>query len=167
MADPVRVGGQIVAYAVFFAVVGVLSTAPAYSPLPPGTAMLRVSFSHAGERVEPCRRYTPEEIAAMAPNMRRTLDCSRERVPLALELSVDGEVALSRELPPSGLAGDGASTVYARIVLPAGRHRVLARLRDTRRAAGFDHEGEFELDLAPGDSRVLGFSPRDGGFRVL
>ena len=150
MADPVRVGGQIVAYAAFFAVVGVLSTAPAYSPLPPGTAMLRVSFSHAGERVEPCRRYTPEEIAAMAPNMRRTLDCARERVPLA-----------------AGLAGDGASTVYARIVLPAGRHRVVARLRDTRRAGGFDHEGAFELDLEPGDNRVLGFSPRDGGFRVL
>jgi hypothetical protein len=159
-----RIALQGGAYAVFFAVVGALSTAPAWSPLPPGSSLLRVSFSHAGERVTPCRRYTPEAIARMAPNMRRTMDCARERVALRLQVMVDGETVMDRELPPSGLARDGASSVYARFALPPGRYQVVARLRDTRRGEGFDHVGTFDLDLDAGDSRVLGFRPRDGGF---
>jgi hypothetical protein len=162
-----RIALQGVGYAAFFAVVGVFSAGPSWSPLPPDTALLRVSFSHAGDRVEPCRRFTPEAIAAMAPNMRRVMDCARERVALRLVLVVDGETVMDRELPPSGLARDGASTVYARFPLPPGRYGIVARLRDTRRGEGFDHVGRFDLALGPGDSRVLGFRSGDGGFHLL
>jgi hypothetical protein len=162
-----RIAAQALAYGVFFAVVGYFSSAPTYSSLPPGMALLRVSFSHAGKRSEPCRRYTPEEIAATAPNMRRALDCKRGRVTLRLEVDVDGKTVLARDLPPSGLSGDGATTVYGRFTLAPGSHRVVARLRDSPRAEGFDHVGEFELQLAVGESRVLGFRPQDGGFRLL
>jgi hypothetical protein len=167
VAAPLRIAAQAVAYAAFFAVVGAFSAAPVYSPLAPGLALVRVSFSHAGERVQPCRRFTPEEIAALAPNMRRALDCARERVALRLQVSVDGETVMDRELPPSGLAGDGAATVYGRFPVPAGRHHVVAKLRDSRREQGFDHEAAFDLDLKAGDSRVLGFVPQEGGFKVL
>jgi hypothetical protein len=167
MAGAGRLLAQAVAYAVFFSLVGYFSAAPSYSLLAPELALLRVSFSHAGERVEPCRRYTPEEIAATAPNMRRAMDCGRERVSLLLEVSVDGELVLARELPPSGLAGDGAATVYDRFPLTPGTHRVVVRMRDTRRTEGFDHVAEFRLELGPGDSRVLGFRPQAGGFGLL
>ncbi len=158
---------QVLVYGAFVALVGWLSSAPSYTPVDPSLALLRVSFSHAGERVEPCRRYTPEEIAAMAPNMRRPLDCARERVPLRVQVAVDGVVMLDRVLPPSGLAGDGASTVYARLAVAPGRHRVTARLRDTRRAEGFDHEDDLQVELSAGDSRLLEFRAQAGGFRVL
>ena len=38
------------------------SAAPSYDRLGEDRALLRVSFSHAGEPREPCRRFTPEEI---------------------------------------------------------------------------------------------------------
>lgn len=162
-----RILGQGAVYALFFALLGYFSSAPSYSPIPPGTALLRVSFSHAGERVTPCRRYTPEEIAATAPNMRRALDCERARVPLRVQVAVDGATVLDRILAPSGLSGDGAATVYARHRLSPGIHRVVARLRDSRRQEGFDHVAEFEVSVNAGDSIVLGFRPQDGGFRML
>ena len=165
MTRALRIAGQALVYGVLMALLGTFSAWPRYSPLAPGTGLLLVSFSHAGARIAPCRRFTPEEIAAMAPNMRRSADCPRERVALRLELEVDGAPALARELPPSGLAGDGASTVYARVPLAAGRHRLVARLRDSRREQGFDHVRRFELDLAPGESRLLGFRA-EGGFRL-
>jgi hypothetical protein len=163
----VRVALQILAYAAFVLVVGYLSAAPRYSPLAPGLALLRVSFSHAGERAAPCRRFTPEELAKLAPNMRRPMDCARERVALRVQVAVDGTVLLDEELPAAGLSRDGAATVYARFPVTPGRHELEARLRDTPRSEGFDHESTFTLDVRAGDNRVLEFRTLDGGFRLL
>lgn len=168
MSDsPARIALQALAYGLFFAAVGYLSAAPGYSPVAPGLALLRVSFSHAGERVEPCRRFTPEEIARTAPNMRRAMDCARERVALRIQVAVDGEVVLDRELRPAGLSRDGASTVYASVPIRTGRRHIEARLRDTRRTEGFDHEATFTTEVSAGDSRLLEFRTLDGGFSLL
>ena len=167
MAAPLRWIGQGAAYAVFMGVVGVFSTAPSWSPLPADRALLRVSFSHAGDRVEPCKRFTPEEIARMAPNMRRAQNCARERVALRLQVTVNGELLMDRELAPAGLHGDGAAAVYASFPLSPGAADIEARLRDSRRQEGFDHEAAFQIEIAPGESRVLSFRAQDGGFRVL
>jgi len=65
---------------------------------------------------------------------------------------------------PTGLHGDGSSTAYAHFVVEAGRHHLLARLRDTPRESGFDHVGEWEIELAPSQSLVIDFRPESGGF---
>lgn len=158
---------QLVAYVGFIVAVGYLSTAPSYRYLDPDVALLRLSFSHAGERKEACRRYTPEEIAEMAPNMRRALDCARERVPVVIQLELDGKPLYGAVLPPSGLAADGNSTAYERFALDPGTHRLVARLRDSRRSEGFDYERVFELTVSRGDNVVLDFRPATDGFRLL
>ncbi len=156
--------GQTLAYLAFAAAVGALSIAPAYSPLGENDAMLRLSFAHAGARKVECRPRPPEEIAALPPNMRQSLDCPRERRPVHVQLEVNGRLLYDRPLPPSGLWHDGASHAYERFRLPAGRYRLTARLRDSAREAGFDHERDFELDIAAGQNVVVDFKTALGGF---
>lgn len=161
---PRRLALQGLLYALAALALAHFSVQPAYTHFAPSDALVKVSFSHAGARKEDCRRLTPEEIAALPPNMRRAESCERRRVPLLLELDVDGRTVLRAELPPSGLAGDGASSVYRRLALPAGRHTITARLRDSRRGEGFDHERTATVELLPQQSLAIDFQPDAGGF---
>jgi len=158
-------GGQAVIYALFAAVIGYLSDSPAYEHYPPDRAMLKLSFSHGGDRKGGCREPTAEELANTAPNMRRKMICPRERVPLLVELEVDGKVLFHDLLPPSGLALDGPSRVYRRFDVSAGPHRMVARLRDSEREHGFDYENRIDATLRPGQNFVIDFHADTGGFR--
>lgn len=164
---PVQILGQVAFYAAFAAIIGYFSTEPAYTHVDPGAAVITLSFGHAGETRTVCRRLTPEEIAALPPNMRRPMDCPRGRVSLLVELELDGERLYRAWRPPSGLAGDGASTVYERFVVAPGRHRLTARLRDSRRESGFDYESEEVVELAAGEHLVIDFRADMGGFKFL
>ncbi len=159
--------GQFVAYALFALVVGYFATQPAYTHLDPDRALIKLSFSHAGEHLQECRRLTQEELNQLPPNMRRPMDCLRARVPLVVELELDGELLYRDDLPPSGLAGDGASTAYRKFPVTAGAHTLVARLRDTRREDGFDYEQAASITLTPQQNFVIDFRPELGGFLFL
>ena len=116
MTRPLPLLGQAAAYLLFAAFLGIFSVAPSYTYLEADRAVIKLSFSHAGDRVGPCRRLTQEEIAALPANMRRSEECPRERLPLLVELELDGELATRRLLPPVGLHRDGASA-FARALL--------------------------------------------------
>ena len=162
-----RAIAQIALYAVFGTVVATFAVAPSYERVVPDHAVIKLSFSHAGERREPCRTLSPEELAALAANMRSGVDCPRERVPVVVELEIDGERVYQAALAPSGLAGDGPSSVYERFDVPVGPHRIRVRLRDTVRESGFDHEREVDVRLAARQSFVIDFRPELGGFQFL
>ncbi len=142
--------------------VAALSAWPSHRALPEGTGVLKLSFSHGGERS--CRELTEAELAKLPPNMRRTEICDRKRPPLYVELDLDGVTVYRASLPPSGIAGDGPSRVYQRFVLPAGEYEVAIRLRDTTRAEGFDHTAERRISLASEQSFAIDFRPGAGGF---
>ena len=167
MASRLRYAGQALAYALFAAVVGYFATSPPYTHLDPDKALIKLSFSHAGRHRTECRRLSQAELNALPPNMRRPLDCPRERLPLLVELELDGEVLYRDRLPPSGLAGDGASTAYRKFPVAAGNHRLVVRLRETARAQGFDHEKAATITLAPQQNLVVDFRPELGGFLFL
>ncbi len=162
-----QIAGQVVAYAAFMAMLGYFATMPAYTYVDPGAAVVTLSFRHAGAAVRECRRLTPEEIAALAPNMRRPTDCPRARVPLLVELRLDDETLYRASLAPSGLASDGASSAYERFVVAPGRYRLSASLRDSRREQGFDHEMTEVIELRAGQHLVVDFRADTGGFRLL
>jgi hypothetical protein len=162
MKQALRIAAQLALYVPLMALIGTFSTEPRFSTLGADEALVRLSFIHAAERKEPCRERSAEELAKLAPNMRAALDCPRERAVLLIELEVDGEIALRREVPPSGVQRDGNATVYHRLALPAGRHRIVARLRD-RPGEGFNHEREALLELAPGAALLIDFSATQGG----
>lgn len=158
---------QILAYVAFAAVLGYFATAPAYVHLDPEKALIKLSFSHAGQRKTECRRLSPEELAKIAPNMRQALDCPRERVSLLVELFLDGELLYRDLLHPSGLARDGASTAYQRFPVEPGSHHLVVHLRDTRRDEGFDWQFESDIDLVPQQNFVIDFRAEGGGFKIL
>lgn len=163
MAEPLRYLGQGGFYLLLALGLGYCSTHPAYTHFPPDRALIKLSLTH-GAKKEECRRRTPEELAKLAPNMRRPMECTRERLPVTVELLMDGRPLYQATLPPTGLAGDGPSRVYERFAVPPGRHELTARLRDTDRQEGFDYERTMAVDLKPEQSLAIDFRPETGGF---
>ena len=163
MKQSLRFAAQLALYVPLMALIGYFSTQPRFSVLEPGQALVRLSFIHAAERKEACRNRTPEELAKLPPNMRAAQDCPRERAPVLVELEVDGQVVLRREVQPAGLKRDGNATLYHRLPIPAGKHRVVARLRD-RAGEGFNFQKDETLELAPGQALLIDFVATKGGF---
>lgn len=163
----VGMAGQVLTYMGAAVMLGYFSVSPTYTRLDPGTGVIKLSFSHAGEPETECRRLTQRQLDALAPNMRRPMDCPRRRVPLLVELELDGERIYRASLRPSGLAGDGASTVYQDFPVPAGRYEIAARLRDSRREQGFDWFMERTVEIGPGENLVIDFRANTGGFTIL
>jgi hypothetical protein len=135
-----RILGQATAYAAFGATIAWLSADPVWRHHDPAQAQIKLSFSHAGAKVGDCRRLTPE-------------------------LELDGSTVVSASLAPTGIAGDGPSSAYRRFAVAAGEHRIVARLRDSRRAEGFDYESATTVVLAPRQNFVVDFQSTLGGFR--
>lgn len=165
MARPAHYLGQIIAYSLFAVVVGYFSVAPAYSPTPEDSAVVTLSFAHAGKRVTECRERSPEELGKLPPNMRSPMDCSRERSPVKVRFMVDGEVHFERTLRPTGFSRDGTSYVYTKSFLPAGYHILELYLNDNSHQADGAYEHRAEIDLKPYQILVIDFNP-DTGFSL-
>jgi ferredoxin/coenzyme F420-reducing hydrogenase delta subunit len=159
-----RWSGQTAAYAALVAAIGFLATRPAYTYLANDHALLKLSFSHAGQPLKPCRRYTSEELAQIPFSERTATTCERGRWPVYVELELNGRPVYRGTHEPAGLWNDGPSSVYARFEVPAGRHHVVARLRDNGADSGFTAVAERTLDLAPGENFVVDFRAAEGGF---
>jgi len=157
---------QLVLYALFAICIAYFSASPVFQYAPEDLAVIKLSLSHPTERVAPCVILTPEQVAALAPNMRRTESCERERLPLHIELDVDGELVLSMLALPSGLWGDGPASVYEKLALPAGRYEVNVRMRDSARDDGWDYTYTDDVELVAGHYRTISFKAETGGFRI-
>ena len=158
--------GQGAFYVAIAALIGYFANAPSYSRVPADHALIKLSFAHGAKQKGECRRRTREELAELAPNMRKAMDCPRERLPVVVEFDLDGKTVYSDVLPPTGLSGDGPARAYQRFVVPAGSHRLAARLRDSDRTEGFDYVEEAEVDLAEGQSLAIDFNAVSGGFKI-
>ncbi len=164
MTEALRAVLQLVMYAAFAVCIGYFATLPAYRYADPANAVIKLSLSHAANLVEPCVQLTPEQIAELAANMRKTEACERERLPLVVELDIDGDKLLSLVAEPSGLWNDGPASVYRRIELSPGSYQVSARLRDTARTEGWDYEATTDVVLEAGRYFAVTFRPSTGGF---
>jgi len=159
-----RYSGQGLFYGLFVSVIGYFSVAPAYVHFPADQALIKVSFSHAGQPLEECRVRTAEELEKLPPNMRAPMICGRERSPVQFELEIDGKLIYQAELPPKGLSRDGASSMYQRFPVPAGQHHLRARLKDSIRVPDFNYSREADVNIVPGQVFVVDFNSRTGGF---
>lgn len=164
MIASLRTIGQFAIILALFASVAAFADWPVYRQIPPGAGVVMLSFVHGADRTAECRRLTPAEIAKRPPNMRRPMECPRDRRPLYVELEISGRATYRAHLPPTGIAGDGPSRVYERFVLPAGDYNVAVRMRDTGRSEGFDHERRGRIALTAGQLLVVDFRPQGGGF---
>ena len=163
MARPIAWIGQVLLYGLFALIIGYFSSSPPYRHLPADQALIKLSFSHEGKLVSACRQRTAEELAKLAPNMRAPMDCPRERSPVTVEIDLDDVPAYRHVAKPSGLSLDGASTVYHRIPVLSGEHRLAIRLSDDARATDFNYRREETVMLKPGKVLVIDFNREAGG----
>jgi hypothetical protein len=162
MSKALAWSGQAVLYAVFALVIAVFSGWPSYRALPADQAMLKVSFIHHGQRVADCRPFTPEELAKLAPNMRTPMKCGRERSPMTIEVDLDGVTIYRQVAAPSGLSRDGASSVYHRLQLPAGQHRIAVRMKYSAAPGPFNYLRDETVKLRPAQILVIDFDAEQG-----
>lgn len=164
MRTAVRYALQGCVYAGFAVLIGYFSQAPAYRPIADGDAQIKLSFAHGGKPKGGCRDRTSAELQALAANMRKPQLCSRERVPLVVSFELDGAQVFADTLPPSGFQGDGPSRMYEKFDVPAGRHEVTLRLRNTTRTDGWDFRSHRIVTLRPAQILAIDFDPGAGGF---
>jgi hypothetical protein len=159
-----RIAGQFIVILALFVAVAAFSDWPVYRQTPRGSAVVVLTFVHGAERKSECRRLTTEEIQKLPPNMRRVQECPRGRRPVYVELDLAGKTIFQASLPPTGIAGDGPSKVYERFVVPAGSYDIAARMRDTPRTDGFDHERRATVTLTADQLFVIDFRTESGEF---
>jgi len=159
-----RLIGQFAIILLLFSAVAAFANWPIYRQVAPGSAIIVLTFVHGADRKAECRKLSPAEIAKLPPNMRRVQECPRGRRPIYVELHLSGRNIFQAMLPPTGIAGDGHSRVYQRFVVPAGQYEIEARLRDTPRIEGFDHQRKQTVTLAAGQMFVVDFRSESGGF---
>jgi len=161
-----RAAGQAIAYAAFAAALGYFATSPPWRSLGADQAVIKLSVHHATQPVHECRRRSPEELAKLPPNMRLPLDCPRERSPLHVQLDIDGVSRVDATVNPPGWRRDSATSLYRRLAVAAGEHRILARLNDSVLDPSWKWRGEQTVRLVPGQVLVVQFDPNAGfGFK--
>ncbi len=166
MVDLARYAGQAVVYALVAFGVGYFASRPTVDYFPADQAQIKISFMHGANRVEECRRLTSEEIAKLPPNKRRPHTCGRKRLPIRVQLLLNGEPIYDEVVPPTGLSGDGPARVYRKFQVAPGRHDITARLRDSDRTDGFDYERRVSVELAPLQNLAIDFSSDQGTFII-
>lgn len=154
---------QVVWFALFALGIGYFSAAPSYHQIGPDQALVRLSISHAGEIIGDCHKRSNAELQKLAPNMRAAQDCPRERSPVTVEMELDGRILYHEVIPPTGLSRDGASTVYRRFALPAGKHQLAVRLNDSDKLPGFNFQRSEVVQLQPAQVLVIDFNRQQGG----
>ena len=161
-----RLFGQVAAYGVFIVLVGLLSVWPKYQLLAESEAIVSLSFSHAAKRIGECRRLTQEELNSLPPNMRKPDDCPRERHPIRVDLSLDGEVAYAVEARPTGLWSDGKGSVYHRVAVTAGQHEIFIGMNDSGTEGDYDYSLQRIVTIGPGQNLVIFFDSLTESFAI-
>jgi ferredoxin/coenzyme F420-reducing hydrogenase delta subunit len=154
---PWRLPLRAVAYGLFAVAASVFSAWPVFELIKPGEAVISLTFSHAGQRLEECRRLSQAELDKLPPNMRKVTDCPRERRPVTVVFQVDDAVVYRHTAAPSGMWSDGESTIYARFPVPQGEHVLHIGMSDSGRAEGFDYALETRIMLRPEQHVVVEF----------
>jgi len=78
---------QIFNYALFMGLVGYFSLYPSYHHLDENQAMITFTLGHVGKHVRACVKYSQEDLLKLPPNMRKPMDCPRERSPIIMNSS--------------------------------------------------------------------------------
>ena len=161
-----RIPLQILNYAAFMGLVWYLSIMPPYHQLDEGQAMMTLTLSHVGKHVDECKKLTQEELLKLPPNMRKPMDCSRERSTITMEMRLDDKVVYNQASPPHGLYKDQGVDVYKSIKVPAGTHKLQVWLNDDVNIEGPIYKHMQTVTLEPSQHLIVQFIPDTGSFKI-
>jgi len=162
----VKLLGEVLAWACFVAVVGLLSVWPRYDTIQEDQAIITVTFSHAANRIGECRTLTQEDLNKLPPNMRKPTECPRERHTVRIELRSGDSVLYAEVLAPSGIWSDGKSNIYRRVIVPARTHDLFVGMNDSGGERGFDFEKSKRTEISPGQNLVVRFDEQLRQFTI-
>lgn len=157
---------QAVNYTLFMAMVWYFSFNPPYRQLAEESAVVTLAFGHAAKRVSECSVLSQEELQKLAPNMRKPLDCPRERSPVTVELRLDGNLVAREVIEAPGLYQDQSVDVYRNIKVAQGQHHLSVWMNDDINVDGPTFEFQKTVNLQPAQRLVLSFDPNKNGFSV-
>jgi len=155
---------QSVSYGLFAVAASTFSAWPALKLLDADQAVISLTFSHAGQRLADCRRLTQAELNELPPNMRKPVDCPRERQSVTVDFRIDGKSLYQASLPPSGIWSDGESTVYARFPVSSGEHQLFVGMSDSGKKEGFEYQLQTRIELQPEQHVVVEFDNQRQAF---
>jgi len=161
-----KVLAEILMYAMFIVVVGVLSVWPPYQLGDKDRAIIALVFSHAGDRISECRILSQDELNKLPPNMRKPSDCPRERHPVRVELRTGTNTLYADTLLPSGIWADGKASVYQRIEVPSGEHEIFVGMNDSGGSENFDSSNAATVNLRSGRNLVIQFDEQTEQFLI-
>ena len=157
---------QALNYTVFMSMIWYFSIYPPYHQLEEDQAMITFTMSHVGKHVTECKKIPYEELMKLPPNMRKPMDCPRERSPVIMELQMDDEVIYSHIAQPVGLYKDQGIDVYKNIRVSVGNYHLKAWVNDDVNVEGPIYEHEQDITLRPEQHLVIQFESRLGGFSI-
>ncbi|MDH5766004.1 MAG: hypothetical protein OEZ38_08310 [Gammaproteobacteria bacterium] len=164
MNKPLRYLLQIFNYSVFMALIWYFSLSPTYHQLEENQAMITLTMSHVGKHVRECKKISQQELMKLPPNMRKPMDCPRERSPIIIELLLDDVVIFSKTLPPLGLYKDQGIDIYQNVRVPAGKHHFTIRMNDDVKVEGSVYKHQQDLVLLPEQHLFVEFKSDICGF---
>jgi len=155
---------QAVNLALFMWLIAAFSAGPTVRQLEEGMAVVTLAFGHAGLPVRDCHQRTPEELAALAPNMRAPMDCPRERSTLHIELYMDGKLIHDLHAPPPGAYKDQGVDIYENVTVPIGRHTFTVRMKDNDQSNEFTYSNDYTVALTAAQLLFIDFSQQESSF---
>ncbi|MCP4076935.1 MAG: hypothetical protein GY744_12225 [Gammaproteobacteria bacterium] len=157
---------QILNYSIFMGLVWYFSILPPYHQLEENQALITYTMSHVGKHVTECKKMSYDELMKLPPNMRKPMDCPRERSPVVMELQINDEVIFSHSAQPLGLYKDQGIDIYQNIKIPAGKHRMKTWLNDDVKVEGPIYQHEQDIVIKPEQHLIIQFDSGEGGFIV-
>ncbi len=166
MKTVIPVGGWVVLAAVA-AFVGFITSRPAYCFNTDDKAQLAVSFKNTTPRLHECGEAELKSYISGRKDRPRHMrnaqaECgSRERYPLALRITVDGEVLTEKEIPASGWRHDTSIFVLEQKMVSVGHHAVTLELGEKGTTEGYPFKISREIDFGPRDVVAFNFKKPD------
>jgi hypothetical protein len=157
---------QVLNYSVFMFMVWYFSFSPPYRQLETDKAVVTLAFGHAGQRISECKVMSQEDLEKLAPNMRKPMDCPRERSPVTIELLLDGEPAVKDVLEAPGLYNDQSVHVYRNVKVVSGEHSLSVLMNDDANHEGPTHRLEQNIFLEPAQRLVVSFDAKKNSLLV-
>lgn len=152
-----RYGLQAFNYSLFMGVVWYFSIKPIYHQLEDDQAVITLSFTHATKLREECRKLSQEELMKLAPNMRLSTTCPRERSPLNMELYLDDKLISKETLQPLGIHKDQGVSIFRSLKVKAGEHMLSIWMNDDVNIEGPTYEYKEKINLQPEQLLLLDF----------
>lgn len=136
-----------------------------YAPGSADAGLLKVAVRTEAPLAE-TRTLSEEELSGRLEHMRGQELANRERLPLAVEVLVDGETVLRTDFYPRGFRRDGPTYGYAEVPLPVGVHQVAARVTPVGGAGFAPVVLEQSVEVAPRQVRILSYGALGEGLTL-